>query len=61
MLIVMDLVLAQDPPQMVLIPDEGAVEELAAASPIQRFGGRIPMLAGCAIALSLNDSLITAA
>jgi hypothetical protein len=35
-LIVMGLVLAQDPPQMILIPDDGAVEELAAASPIQR-------------------------
>jgi hypothetical protein len=31
--IVMGLVLAQDPPQMILIPDEGAVQELAAASP----------------------------
>jgi hypothetical protein len=35
-LIVVSLVLAQDPPQMALIPDEGAVQELAAASPIQR-------------------------
>jgi hypothetical protein len=32
-LIVMGLVLAQDPPQMVLVPDEGAVEKLAPASP----------------------------
>ena len=31
MLVVVDLVLAQDPPQMVLVPDEGAVQELAAA------------------------------
>ena len=31
-LIVMGLVLAQDPPQMVLIPDEGAIEKLAPAS-----------------------------
>ena len=31
------LVIAQDPPQMGLVPDEGAVQELAAASPpIQR-------------------------
>ena len=35
-LIVMGPVLAQDPPQMVLIPDQGAVEKLAPASPIQR-------------------------
>ena len=27
-----DLVRAQDPPQMALVPDEGAVQELAAAS-----------------------------
>ena len=31
-----DLVIAQDPPQVGLIPDEGAVEEFTAASPIQR-------------------------
>src|ERR1017187_388505 len=37
-LIVMGLVLAQDPPQMVLIPDEGAIEELAAASADPAFG-----------------------
>jgi len=36
MLIVVDLVLVQDPPQMGLIPCKGAVQELAAASPIQR-------------------------
>ena len=35
-LIVMLLVLAQDPPQMSLVPDEAAVQELASASPIQR-------------------------
>jgi hypothetical protein len=29
-LIVVGLVLAQDPPQMVVVPDEGAVQELAA-------------------------------
>jgi hypothetical protein len=34
--IVMGLVLAQDPPQMLLVPDEGTVQELTAASPIQR-------------------------
>jgi hypothetical protein len=31
-LIVVSFVLAQDPPQMVLVPDEGAVQEFAAAS-----------------------------
>ena len=36
MLIVMVLVLAQDSPQMGLVPDEAAVQELAPASPIQR-------------------------
>jgi hypothetical protein len=35
-LIVVGLVLAQDPPQMVLVPDAGAVQELASASAIQR-------------------------
>jgi hypothetical protein len=35
-LIVVDLVIAQDPPQVGLVPDEGAVEEFTAASPIQR-------------------------
>src|SRR5437016_4523171 len=35
-LVVAGLVLAQDPPQMGLVPDEGAVQELAAASPVQR-------------------------
>jgi hypothetical protein len=33
---VVGLILAQDLPQMGLVPDEGAVQELAAASPIQR-------------------------
>jgi hypothetical protein len=41
MLIVMGLVLAQDPPQMVLIPDEGAVKELAATSADPAFGDRV--------------------
>jgi hypothetical protein len=36
LLIMVSLVLAQDPPQMGLVPDEAAVQELAAASPIQR-------------------------
>jgi hypothetical protein len=40
-LIVMVLVLAQDPPQMVLIPDEGVVEKLASASPDPAFGDRV--------------------
>src|ERR1039457_4829513 len=35
-LVVVDLVLAQDPPQMVLAPGQGAVQELAAASPDPR-------------------------
>jgi hypothetical protein len=35
-LIVVGFVLEQDPPQMALVPDEGAVQELAAAFPIQR-------------------------
>ena len=34
--IVAGLVLAQDPPQMILVPDEGTVQELTAASPVQR-------------------------
>jgi hypothetical protein len=37
-LIVVDLVLAQDLPQMGLVPDEGAVQELAAASADPAFG-----------------------
>jgi hypothetical protein len=38
LLIVMGLVIAQNPPQMGLVPDEAAVQELASASPIQRRG-----------------------
>src|ERR1019366_1621778 len=38
MLVVVDLVVAQDPPQMVLVPHQGAVQELAAASPDPAFG-----------------------
>ena len=41
MLIVVDLVLAQDPPQMGLVPDEGVIQELAAASPDPAFGDRV--------------------
>ena len=40
-LIVVGLVLAQDPPQMGLVPDEGAVQELASASPDPAFGDRV--------------------
>jgi hypothetical protein len=40
-LIVVDLVLAQDPPQMVQIPDQGAVEKLAPASADPAFGDRV--------------------
>ena len=41
MLVVVALVLAQDPPQMVLVPHEGAVQELATASPDPAFGDRV--------------------
>ena len=41
MLIVVHLVLAQDPPQMGLVPDEGAVQELAATFPDPAFGDRV--------------------
>src|ERR1022692_2661672 len=44
-LIVVGLVIAQDPPQMGLVPDEGAVQEFAAASPDPAFGDRVH--AGC--------------
>ena len=40
-LIVVDLVVAQDLPQMALVPDEGAVQELAAASPDPALGDRV--------------------
>jgi hypothetical protein len=40
-LIVVDLVLVQDPPQMGLVPDQGAVQELAPASADPAFGDRI--------------------
>src|ERR1035438_2921610 len=40
-LIVVGRVLAQDPPQMALIPDQGAVQKLAAASPDPAFGDRV--------------------
>jgi hypothetical protein len=40
-LIMVDLVLAQDPPEMVLIPDQGAVEKLAPASADPAFGYRV--------------------
>jgi hypothetical protein len=51
----MDLVLAHEPPQMVLIPDEGAVEELAAAYPIQR---SVVAFRCCRIALSPHPQMI---
>src|SRR2546430_2950984 len=35
------LVLAQDLPQMALVPDQGAVQELAPASPDPAFGDRV--------------------
>jgi hypothetical protein len=40
-LIVVDLVRAQNSPQMGLVPDEGAVQELAAASSDPAFGDRV--------------------
>jgi hypothetical protein len=39
--IVVGLVLAQDSPQMALIPDEGMVQELASASPDPAFHDRV--------------------
>jgi hypothetical protein len=36
-----DLVLAQDPPEMVLIPDQGAVQEFAPTSPNPALGYRV--------------------
>jgi hypothetical protein len=40
-LIVVDLVRVQDPPQMGLVPDEGAVQEFAAASADPAFDDRV--------------------
>lgn len=40
-LIVVSLILTQDPAQMVLVPDESAVQEFAAASSDPAFGDRI--------------------
>ena len=40
-LIVVGLVVFQDSPQMGRVPDEGAVQELAAASADLAFGGRV--------------------
>src|ERR1022692_2164811 len=40
-LIVVGLVVAQDPPPMGLVPDEGAVQELAAAAADPAFGDRV--------------------
>ena len=40
-LIVVSLVLAQNLPQMGLVPDQGAVEKLAPASPDPAFGDRV--------------------
>src|SRR5437762_2356027 len=40
-LIVVNLVLAQDPPQMSLAPDEGSVQQPATASPNPAFGDRV--------------------
>jgi hypothetical protein len=37
-LIVVDLVRAQDPPQMGLVPDQGAIQEFAPASADPAFG-----------------------
>ena len=40
-LVMVDLVLAQDLPQMALVPDEGTVQELTAAPPDPAFGNRV--------------------
>src|ERR1017187_10682624 len=40
-LIVVALVLARDPPQMSLVPDEGSGRQLTAASPDPAFGDRV--------------------
>ena len=40
-LIVVGLVLAQDPPQMILVPDESTVQELTAAFPDPAFSNRV--------------------
>ncbi len=40
-LVMVGLVVAQDPPQMVLVHDQGAVQEFAAASPDSAFGDRV--------------------
>ena len=37
-LMVVDLVLAQNPPQMSLVPDEGTVQQFATTSPDPAFG-----------------------
>ena len=44
-LIVVSLVLAKDPPQVCLVPDEGAVQKFAAASADPAFDDRVH--AGC--------------
>jgi hypothetical protein len=41
LLVVVILVLAQDLPQMALVPDEGAIQEPAAVSPDPSFGNRV--------------------
>ena len=41
MLIVVGLVLAQDPPQMGLVPAEGMVQEFTSASADPAFGDRV--------------------
>ena len=41
MLVMVALVLAQDPPQMSLVPDEGSVQQLAPASSNPAFGDRV--------------------
>jgi hypothetical protein len=47
-LIVVGLVIAQYPPQVGLVPDEGAVQEFAAASPDPAFGRAHPGALPCA-------------
>jgi hypothetical protein len=40
-MIVVGLVVVQDPPQMGLVPDEGAVQEFAAQCADEAFAGRV--------------------
>ena len=58
-LIMVGLVLTQDLPQMVLIPDEGAVEKLASASANPAFGYRVALGACGGLARILMPSAVS--